>query len=142
MYRFTHIHGVFKLFINFFLKYLHIAPDSRKQKLSTGNEAPSSSNSENQEGTACLMHFVDRDIHNNSYLANGALIDRNRVLTTRDFLEPYKRDTGNRNLYVYPHNWKNENQIQRVNEAFVDNENRSQLAVAHVSNHTRLFKKF
>ena len=82
------------------------------------------------------MHFVDRDIHNNSYLANGALINMGRVLTTRDFLEPYERDTKNRNLYVYPPNWKFEDQINKVHKVFINHESGSQLALADVSNHT------
>ena len=82
------------------------------------------------------MHFVDRDIHNNSYIANGALVDANRVLTTRDFLEPYERDTENRNLFAYPHNWKFENETKKVNKVYIDHESGSQLAVAFVSSYT------
>ena len=138
MYLFARIHGVFKLFINFFLNYLHVAPDLKNQKLSTGNEAPSSSISGDQQGTPCLIHFVDRDIYNNSYLANGALINKKTVLTTRNFLEPYENDTRKRNLYVYPHNWKIKNQILKVEKVFIDHESNSLLAVAHVSNQTYL----
>ena len=82
------------------------------------------------------MHFVDKDIFDNTYVANGALVDIDKVLTSRDFLEPYEVDVENKNLYVYPKKWRTMNQIRKVIKIHIDHKGGSQLAVAEVSGFT------
>ena len=79
------------------------------------------------------MHFVDKDLFDHVYLANGALVDMNKVLTTRDVLEPYKNSVKEKNLFVYPEEWKIDNLTQKVTEVYIDNRGNSKLAVAKVS---------
>ena len=66
------------------------------------------------------MHFVDRGILDNLYIANGALVDINKVLSTRDFLQSYERDIEDRKLYVYPKDWQNNrDQIRKVIKIYI-----------------------
>ena len=80
---------------------------------------------------------MDKDIRDNMYLASGALIDNEKVLTARDFLELYEKNIENRNLFVHPAICKSNNdQITKVVEVHVDHMGSSQLAVAKVSSFT------
>ena len=117
------------------MKYLIPAPISKNSKLTTKNDKiPSYSESENVKELSCLIHFLDKDILDNTYLANGALVSMRRVLTTRDFLEPYEIGVENRSLYVYSKKWRTKDQIKKVFKIHIDHEGNSQLAVAEVSN--------
>ena len=79
------------------------------------------------------MHFVDKDLNPNIYIANGGLISNNKVLTTRHFLEPYEEDIENRHLTIYSSKWKTRDPLSYVNKVHIDRGGRSQLAVASVS---------
>ena len=116
-------------------KCFFLASSSKKPKLTIGNEPSSSSKSE-EDNRSCLMHFVDKDIFDDIYLANGALIFNNKVLTTCDFLKPYDNNLTNNNLYVYSNKWKTKGQTSKVNHVYIDHEGDSQLAVASVSSCT------
>ena len=81
------------------------------------------------------MHFVDKNIIDNVYLASGALVNMMRVLSTRDFLGPYEETVADGKLFAYPKAWiTNRDQIKRVVKIHIDHWGNSQLAVAEVSN--------
>ena len=96
-------------------------------------ENTSSSELEEDDHRSCLMHFVDKDIFDHIYLASGALLHATLILTTRDFLEPYKQNVIDRNLFVYHESWKTKNQSRKVKHVYIDHVNNSQLAAAKVS---------
>ena len=127
-----YIYAALRLLIHFF-KYFILASSSKKPKLTTENEAASSSNLGKEHYYSCLVYFVDKDIFDDIYIANGALVHMDRVLTTRNFLEPYELSINNRNLYVYPEEWRTEVQIGKVTKIYIDFRGGSQLAVAEVS---------
>ena len=97
------------------------------------NEASSSSESEVKKDGSCLMHFVDKRFFDHVYIANGALVNINKVLTTRDVLQPYENNIKQEELFVYHEEWKNDNLTQKVTEVYIDKRGISKLAVAKVS---------
>ena len=92
---------------------------------------------EEEDHRSCLIHFVDRNILNDLYIANGALVEMDKVITTRDFLHSYSRDIKNEQLYAYPKDWQNNrDQIRKVIKIYIDLQGSSLLAVAIVSSFT------
>ena len=96
-------------------------------------ENTSSSELEEEDHRSCLVHFVDKDIFDHIYLASGALLHATLVLTTRDFLEPYKQNVIDGNLFVYHESWKTNDQSSKVKHVYTDRVNNSQLAAAKVN---------
>ena len=96
------------------------------------NEIRSFFNNKPVPKPACLIFFVVDDI----YVANGALVDTNKVISTRDFLEPYKKGITQSNLYAYPAKWKILKQTRKVIDIRIDHNGDSPLAVAIVSSFT------
>ena len=82
------------------------------------------------------MHFVNKDTFDDIYVASGALVDHRKIITTRDFLEPYEKNVNNSNLFVYPSKWKYPKLIRQVLKVYIDHEGGSKLAVAKVSSFT------
>ena len=114
--------------------FLILASSSGQLNLATENEEAPSSKYKKEE-CSCLMYFVDKNLIDNIYLASGALVNMNRVLSTRDFLGPYEGTVARGNLFVYPKAWRsNRIQIKRVVEIYIDHTGGSQIAVARVSN--------
>ena len=90
------------------------------------------------------MYFVDRNKFNDVYIANGALVDSDKVLTTHNFLINYQNGVENKDLYVYSPRWKTvENQMKKVIKVYIEKAGgygqRGDLAVAIVSIFTRSY---
>ena len=82
------------------------------------------------------MHFVNKDTFDDIYVSSGALVDHRKIITTRDFLEPYEKNVNNSNLFVYPSKWKIPELKRQVVKVYIDHQGGSKLVVAKVSSFT------
>ena len=70
------------------------------------------------------------------YLANGVLVDENKVLTTRHFLKKYQLNVEKEELYVYCVKREFKRDIIKVIRVEINMAKNGRLAIAHVSSLT------
>ena len=81
---------------------------------------------------------MDEKNYPNVYLANGVLVDMDKVLTNRYFLERYENNIEEEELYVYCAKRLYRHDIIKVKRVEINKENNGRLAIAHVSSFTYL----